>query len=257
MFSIEIPNSFKERIRHNLAKYANILQKAKEHHLNEADTSEIVSDIISDILGFDKYFDVINEYPIDGHYADFAIKLKEKLVMLVEIKAIATQLSERHLFQVTTYAVNEGVEWVILTNGGIWQLYHVAFTEAIEKELVAEIDFLSKQAAPGEKSFSLFLLSKESLSKGNLKQYWQEKVALSPENVARALLSETVLNKLSERLKDMTNYEISTHDLQDILERNVLRLNMIPTKPPERVAPKRKVKERKPKSKEEKPGKAA
>lgn len=257
MLSVAIPNSFKERIRHNLAKYANILQKAKERNLNEADTSEIVSDIISDILGFDKYFDVINEYPIDGHYADFGIKLKEKLAMLVEVKAIGVQLSDRHLFQVATYAVNAGIEWVILTNGGIWQLYHISFTKPIEKELVAEIDFLGKQAAPGEKSLSLFLISKESLSKDLLKQYWQEKVALSPENVVRALLSETVLDRLSEKLKDMTDYEISARDLQDVLERKVLRPNMVPTKPPERVTPKRRARGQKPEGKEERPEKAA
>jgi hypothetical protein len=38
---------------------------------------------------------------------------------------VATKLSTRHLRQVEMYAVNEGVEWIILTNGSVWQVYHI------------------------------------------------------------------------------------------------------------------------------------
>jgi hypothetical protein len=41
------------------------------------------------------------------------------LVAFIKVKRVATNLSTRHLRQVETYAVNEGVECIILTNGSV------------------------------------------------------------------------------------------------------------------------------------------
>ena len=51
--------------------------------------------------------------------------IDRELVAFIEVKRVATRLSTRHLRQVEMYAVNEGVEWIILTNGSVWQVYHI------------------------------------------------------------------------------------------------------------------------------------
>jgi hypothetical protein len=42
-------------------------------------------------------------------------------VAFIKVKRVATNLSTRHLRQVETYAVNEGVEYIIVTNGSVWR----------------------------------------------------------------------------------------------------------------------------------------
>jgi predicted type IV restriction endonuclease len=43
-----------------------------------------------------------------------------------DMTRVATKsLAAKHLCQVESYAVNEGVEWVILPSGVVWQVYHI------------------------------------------------------------------------------------------------------------------------------------
>src|SRR3990170_3421025 len=95
----------KSRIELGLRKFTDILASAKQQNMNEADTSSIVQSILADVLGYDRYFE-----------------------------ATGIDLNERHLRQVMMYAVNEGVEWAVLTNGHIWQLYHIAFEQPVRTE---------------------------------------------------------------------------------------------------------------------------
>ena len=54
-------------------------------------------------------------------------------------------LAAKHLRQVETYAVNEGVEWVILTSGVVWQVYHITGGLPIVVDLALEVDLLGDE----------------------------------------------------------------------------------------------------------------
>src|SRR6266516_3332828 len=87
-----------------------------------------------------KYTDLTTEYQVKGEFADYGVRLDRELIAFIEVKRVATKLAPKHLRQVEMYAVNEGVEWVILTNGAVWQVYHLTgglpvVTDAIRKEL--------------------------------------------------------------------------------------------------------------------------
>ena len=71
-----------------------------------------------DALGFDKYADLTTEYQVKGEFADYGVRIDRELIAFIEVKRVATKLAPKHLRQVEMYAVNEGVEWVLLTNGG-------------------------------------------------------------------------------------------------------------------------------------------
>ena len=45
------------------------------------------------------------------------------------------------------YAVNEGVEWIILTNGAVWQVYHITGGLPVAIDLAFEVDLLGGGAA--------------------------------------------------------------------------------------------------------------
>ena len=83
---------------------------------------------------------------------------------LHEVKRVATKLSTRHLRQVEMYAVNEGVEWIILTNGAVWQVYHITGGLLVVIDLALEVDLLGEEP-PAHKVSQLFYLSRESLKK--------------------------------------------------------------------------------------------
>jgi predicted type IV restriction endonuclease len=95
-----------------------------ERDENEGNTRLLVTDFLCDGLGFDKYTDLTTEYQVKGEFADYGIRIDKELVAFIECKRVATKLAAKHLRQAQTYALNEGVEWVLLTNGAQWQAYH-------------------------------------------------------------------------------------------------------------------------------------
>ena len=76
------------------------------------------------------------EYAIRGMYCDLATKLDGTAQALVEVKAIGLELKDQHVKQAVDYAANQGVDWVVLTNGTHWRIYNVIFGKPIDQDLV-------------------------------------------------------------------------------------------------------------------------
>ncbi len=112
-----VPKKLADHYAKTVTKLQRVLKVAVDRDINEADTVAIVKDIFSDIMGFDKYTEITREYAIRGTFCDLAIKIEDKLQYLVEVKAIGLDLQENHLRQAVNYGVNQGVQWVVLTNG--------------------------------------------------------------------------------------------------------------------------------------------
>ena len=122
-----IPKKISERIALGIKKYQALLMSAKSRDVGEADTVTIIKDMLSDIFGYDKYSEVTSEFAIRGTFCDLAIKFDNKLTTLIEAKAIGIELKEQHVKQAVDYAANQGVDWVILTNGNLWRVYKCVF----------------------------------------------------------------------------------------------------------------------------------
>ena len=58
-----------------LKKFQSIVEAAKIRDANESDTVVILTGILSEILGFDKYLDITTEHAIRGTFCDLAIKM--------------------------------------------------------------------------------------------------------------------------------------------------------------------------------------
>src|SRR4051794_28573346 len=111
-----IANRVRERMALGLKRLLPILAQQKTRDISEADTVTLVKDVLSEVLGYDKYAELTGEHAIRGTYCDLAIKLDEKVTHIVEVKAIGIELDDRHVKQAIDYAANLGTEWVILTN---------------------------------------------------------------------------------------------------------------------------------------------
>lgn len=106
-----------ERLVAGIKRYQPILADAKARDVGEADTVTIIKDMLADVFGYDKYSEVTSEHAIRGTYCDLALKIDGTLQTLIEVKAIGLTLKEGHIKQAVDYAANQGVEWVLLTNG--------------------------------------------------------------------------------------------------------------------------------------------
>src|SRR5690606_10912515 len=95
----------------------------------------------AEVFGYDKYAELTSEYSIRGTYCDLATKIDGTLQALIEVKAIGLDLKDAHVKQAVDYAANQGVDWVLLTNGVHWRVYHVVFAKPIDHELIVDIDF--------------------------------------------------------------------------------------------------------------------
>jgi hypothetical protein len=115
----------RERLKAAIRRFTKPLADLADRDANEGDTRLLVTDFLCDGLGFDKYSDLTTEYQVKGEFADYGVRIDRELMAFIEVKRVATKLAPKHLRQVEMYAVNEGVEWVLLTNGAIWQVYHL------------------------------------------------------------------------------------------------------------------------------------
>jgi Type I restriction enzyme R protein N terminus (HSDR_N) len=114
-----IPKKVSERLTSALKKFQPILSASKARDDGEADTVMIVTDMLAYVFGYDKYSEVTAEYAIRGTFCDLATKIDGTIQALVEVKAIGLELKDAHVKQAVDYAANQGVDWVVLTNGRI------------------------------------------------------------------------------------------------------------------------------------------
>ena len=141
MVMAALPKKVHERLVAGIKQFQPILASARARDVNEADTVTIVKDMLAHVFGYDKYSELTSEFAIRGTYCDLATKIDGALATLIEVKAIGLELKDSHVKQAVDYAANQGVEWVMLTNGVYWRVYHVIFGKPIDHELIVDADF--------------------------------------------------------------------------------------------------------------------
>ncbi|HYO76835.1 MAG TPA: restriction endonuclease subunit R [Thermoanaerobaculia bacterium] len=203
-----IPARVAERLSLGLKRFAPILSAAKSRDVNESDTSMIVTDMLADIFGYDKYSEVTRELAIRGTYCDLATRIDGKFQMLIEVKAIGLELKDGHAKQAVDYAANQGVEWVALTNGHLWKVFRVIFAKPIEAELVLDIDLLALSPKSGGDLESLFLLTRESMLKSGLYAYHDHLQATNKFYLAAVVLSDAVLETVRRELRRVSDAKV-------------------------------------------------
>lgn len=222
-----ISKRFLDRARPALRKYQKILEAARARDVNESDTALIVSDILTDVLGYDKYSDVTTEFAIRSTFCDLAVKLDGHIRYLIEVKSIGTSLRENHLSQAIAYGVRAGVEWVLLTNGTEWQAHRLRFEQPVEADQVFAIDLLDPEAKPAAILETLYLLSKEA-GESQIDRYWLQKEATSRYMIAQVLLSDAGLSCIRRELRGLfkglkvTDTEITAVLTNEVFKRDVL-----------------------------------
>jgi predicted type IV restriction endonuclease len=223
-----IPKKVSERLTFALKKFQPILTASKARDDGEADTVMIVTDMLADVFGYDKYSEVTAEYAIRGTFCDLATKIDGAIQALVEVKAIGLELKDAHVKQAVDYAANQGVDWVVLTNGTHWRIYNVIFGKPIDQELVIDIDVCSLNPKSQADLEVVFLFCKEGWIKSVLGDYQLQKQALSRFFLGALVLSDAVLDVIRRELRRVSpDAKIEIEQIRDVLAAEVLKREVI------------------------------
>jgi predicted type IV restriction endonuclease len=126
--------------------------------------------------------------------------------------------------QAVDYAANQGVEWVVLTNGQFWKVYSVSFSKPISADLVLDIDLLACNHNDEDAIEDLFLLSKEGAQRSGLDAYNDQLRVRSRFNLAAIILSDTVLHSIRRELKRLSpDVRISVEQISETLCHEVIK----------------------------------
>ena len=223
-----IPTKVKDRLAAGIKRFVPILSSAKTRDVNESDTVIIVTDLLAEVFGFDKYSEITSEYVIRGTYVDLAIKLDGKVEMLIEVKAIGLDPKDSFVKQSVDYAANQGVDWVILTNGAKWQVYKVTFGKPVNQELVLEIDLLNANPKSQTDLDNLYLLTKEGINRSMLGDYHTQRQALSRFFIGAIVLSDPVLEVIRRELRKMSpDVKIDSTQIKEVILQEIFKRDVV------------------------------
>lgn len=219
-----VPARVANRIAAGIKRFQPILASAKARDVGESDTVTMIVDMLAEIFGYDKYSEITSEHIIRGTFCDLATKIDGELQTLIEVKAIGLDLKDPHVKQAVDYAANQGVDWVILTNGLLWRVYRVTFAKPIDHELVVEVDFCKLNPKNDADIEQLYLFCKEGWAKSVLGEYHSQRQALSRFSLGALLLSEPVLEVLRRELKRVSpDVRIKTEEISFVLVNEVIK----------------------------------
>lgn len=225
---VTIPKRTLTRIKGNLTKFKRILKKAQQQDINESQTVVIITDMLQEIMGYDKYTEVSHEYEIAGGYCDLGIKIEDKLHLLIEVKAIGLTLKENHLRQAINYASRHGSEWVILTNGIMWEVHRVIFQQPIKTEEIFTLNLLEIGAKDTKAIEQIFSISREGILKLALEGFRQERQLTNRYALGLILQSEPILKVLNREIRKINkSVKVTEEELLEILRTNVFKREVI------------------------------
>ena len=198
-------------IRRSLKKFVPHLLTARDQNLNEADTVQRLVKFFEDVLGYDAMSEITREQQVKDRYVDLAIRVDGAVRFLIEAKSAGTILRDRHIEQAEHYAAQDNIRWVLLTNGVVWNLYHLTFEEGIESSRVFSVDLAGGIIEAHAEC--LALLHRQAVRKDALEEHWRHKVALHPASLGKALFNEDVLRMLRRDIRKREGLQVDEEDL--------------------------------------------
>ena len=212
-------------VRSALRRCRRMMKEAEKDDCNEAETRRRIERIFDTVMGYDVLKHLSRERAVRGagetEHVDFAVQLSEDSdaapAIMVEIKRIGVDLKPKHLKQVSSYAINAGCEWTILTNGRDWRLYHITYGQPPVTKLVRAWDLLTDEFVDLASAFDI--VSFKRVRKGSLDDLWQKTNVLLPRNMLQAILSEGPMKSIRRELRKSTGVLVPLEDVVHGLRR--------------------------------------
>jgi predicted type IV restriction endonuclease len=161
----------------------------------------------------------------------------KKIRFLIEVKAVSISLNENHLKQALNYGATAGVNWVILTNSENWIIYKIKFGKPIDKELVAEFNFLTLNHKNEKEFESLFIISKDGQEKSIIDDYYAEIQVKNKFIIGALLYNEEVITVVRRNIKRLyADVKITDEEIADIMANDILKREIIDSEESKKAA---------------------
>jgi hypothetical protein len=224
----QVPTKVAARLSAAIKRFQPIVASAKSRDANESDTVIIVTDMLSEVFGYDKYSEITSECSIRGTWCDLAINIDGTFEYLIEVKAIGLELKDSYTKQAVDYSANQGTDWVLLTNAEIWRIYKVTFAKPINSELVLEINFSELNPKKSSDIELLYNLTREGWMKSALGEFHTQQQALSRFFMGALVVSNPVLEVLRRELRRISpDVRIGLEQIKSVLTNEVLKREVV------------------------------
>ena len=139
-------------------------------------------------------------------------------------------LTDDYVRQATNYAADSGIEWVVLTNGIEWKIYHITFGKPIDKELVYEFNMCelnTKNQADVELLYYLCIEAFAPNSKATLEDLRQQKQIFNRFVIGQVILTDAGIDSIRKCLRKLfpelkaTNDEIYNIICNEVFKREI------------------------------------
>lgn len=267
----KVPAKFMRSLTQELKRFVPLVHnlQAKGKQSSEDDARILLNDILAYVLGYDKYNELRTEMRDRNGRLDYIVKLSEGPLakkkdcfdFIVEAKAAHVVLGESHINQTLNYCLNKGMDYFILTNSVVWQLFKVNHSKKKPEAIkVHEVDF-GKSNEMEYLAEEFYLFTKAAYLNGDWKRVSEIVKVTKVEDVVAVILSDKIIKQIARDLSQLSGLKITTETVLDIVENQVVRaevkdvnkklLNKMNQKPKKEAAPKEIVCEEAPIEKEE------
>lgn len=223
-----VPTVVAKRLTTTVPKFKKILSRAKERDVNESDTVTIVTDMLEEIFGFDKYSEITREYSIQGTYCDLAIKTGKRIEYLIEVKAVGIDLNEKHLKQAVNYASREGIKWVVLTNGIQWEIHRVSLEDKVQNERLFSFNFADINPRQKDQRDLLFLLCKRGVQKDLIDDYYEYRQSVNRYTIGALLLTDSITSVVRRELRKLNpGIKVDADEIRHLIRSEVIKREIL------------------------------
>lgn len=206
-------------IRKAIVEARSMVEAIAKVDASEAETRRRIDHIFEILMGYDRFKHITEEYAVKGAgdttHCDIAVQLgheeESKPEMFVECKKVNINLTQKHIGQAASYAINYGCEWVLLTNSKDWKLYHITFGQPPQTKLIESWNLLNDDPVVLAKKFEI--ISYRNVKNKGLDTLWETVNVLNANNMLKAILSEESIKLYQRRLKKATGVRISPEDI--------------------------------------------
>lgn len=225
---MKITKKTEERIVSAIPKFQKVLAIAKARDLNESDTVSIVTDLLAEVFGYEKYLDITSELAIRGAYCDLAVKVKDKIQFIVECKAIGTELKDNHLRQAVGYGANKGIQWIALTNGADWHIYRIRFEQPITWDLVTTFDLSTGNIKDEKFLDAMFLVTKEGVEKDIREEVYEKIQCVNRFIVGAVMMTDPIIQAVKREMRKIAaGVRVEDSEILALICDGVLRRDLV------------------------------
>lgn len=229
----KVPAKYKKSITDELKKFVPLIHnlQARGKRSSEDDARILLNDILSYVLGYDKYNELRTEFKEKNGRLDYVVKLmdgpnknkKDKFDFVIEAKAVHVELTQHHIDQTLSYCLAKGLDYFFLTNALKWQMYKVKRSKSKPEAIILhEVNFSTSNSFESLAE-EFYLFSKAAYVNDDWTKVQKLMNATKVDDVAAVLLSDKLIKIVAKEMSNLSKIKVNDDVIRDIIENQIIK----------------------------------